>query len=223
MQMEGLMGGFYRLSEWIMRLAIINLLWILFTLVGAVLLGLMPASIAMFAVVRKWIMGDTEIPIFKTFFSAYKKEFIKGNIFGLIIAAAGYVLYIDLQYLALVDGALHTFLLTVLFLAGILYFILVIYLIPVYVHFDIKFNQYFKYAVMFGIANFHITVFMAAGLAVLYYVFMKIPGLVPFFSISIPAFFIMWCVNLAFKALAAKKEKLEQEKEEKEAAAGTYS
>ena len=37
--MEGLIGGIYRYSEWIMRLAYINILWILFTLLGLVVFG----------------------------------------------------------------------------------------------------------------------------------------------------------------------------------------
>ncbi len=75
MQMGGIMGGFYRVSEWIMRFAYVNILWGLFTLAGLVLFGFMPATVAMFTVIRKWLMGETDIPVFKTFFASFKKRF----------------------------------------------------------------------------------------------------------------------------------------------------
>ena len=32
MEMRGMMGGFYKISEWIMRLSVTNLLWIVCSL-----------------------------------------------------------------------------------------------------------------------------------------------------------------------------------------------
>src|SRR5690625_6342583 len=61
----GPMGGFYTLANWIMRLAYVNILWIAFSLVGIIILGFFPATIGMFTVIRKWIQGDGDIPIFK--------------------------------------------------------------------------------------------------------------------------------------------------------------
>ncbi|MFA9557842.1 YesL family protein [Evansella sp. AB-rgal1] len=221
MQMGGLMGGFYRVSEWIMRLAYVNLLWILFTTIGLFFFGFMPASIAMFTILRKWILGEFDIPVFKTFFGTFKTEFIKGNIFGLVILIIGYILYIDLQYLSLVEGTLHTVLLAVLFLAGILYLTFTFYIIPVYVHYDLKLKEYFKFAILIGITNFHITILMAVGIAALYYIFMRVPGLIPFFSVSVTGLYIMWLGNLAFRTLVSKKEKYEQKQKEKAENAST--
>lgn len=206
MQLNGLMGGFYRISEWVMRLAYINLLWILFTVVGLLIFGFMPATIAMFTLIRKWIMGETDTPVFSTFFYTFKKEFLKGNGFGLIILIIGYILYIDFNYLAFIEGPLYTFLLAIFFLIGIVYLIFILYFIPVYVHFDLKFKQYLKYSIMIGITNFHITILLVTGISLLYYISMKIPGVLPFFTISITGFFVMWTANLAFKNLVTKKE-----------------
>lgn len=63
----GTVGGIYHISNWIMRLAYVNFLWILFTLAGFIVFGFFPATIATFAVVRKWIFDTTDIPIFTTF------------------------------------------------------------------------------------------------------------------------------------------------------------
>src|SRR5690625_1946818 len=95
----GPMGGFYTLANWIMRLAYVNILWIAFSLVGIIILGFFPATIGMFTVIRKWIQGDGDIPIFTTFWATYKKEFLKSNLLGLFLSLIGYILYIDFIFL----------------------------------------------------------------------------------------------------------------------------
>ncbi|MDG5789899.1 YesL family protein [Evansella sp. AB-P1] len=215
MQMGGLMGGVYRVCEWIMRVAYINILWVLFTFIGLILFGFMPAAIAMFTIIRKWIMGETEIPVLKTFWATFKQEFFKGNLFGLIILVVGSVLYIDLLYLTIVDGILNTVLLGLLFLAGILYIIFLLYIIPVYVHYDLKFSQYIKYSLMIGITNFKFTIFMIVGIVGIYFWLIRIPASLLFFGVSLTAFYIMWLADLSFKTIIDKKEKYEQKQQEK--------
>lgn len=85
----GIMGGFYRISEWIMRFAYVNILWIAFTLIGLVFLGFFPATASLFAVVRKWIQGNNEVPIFSFFWTNYKSSFLKSNILGISIVIIG--------------------------------------------------------------------------------------------------------------------------------------
>lgn len=80
---HALSNGFYRFCEWVMRLAYLNLLWIGFSLAGAVVFGLAPATAAMFAVTRQWVMGNTDIPVFQTFFQTFKKEWAKSSVLGL--------------------------------------------------------------------------------------------------------------------------------------------
>lgn len=213
MEMTGLWGGFYRLSEKIMGLVILNLLWIMFTLVGLIFLGLFPATIATFTVIRKWIQKEKDIPIFQTFFSAYKKDFLKGNVIAVILALIFYILYIDLQYLSVINATFYPVMLGVLVLAAAIFVVLTLYIIPVYVHFDLKLVQQFKYAILIGFTNLHVTIPLVAILAGLYYFFMKVPGFGPFFGVSVPAFVVMWFANLSFTILKVKKEKMTQSNE----------
>ncbi|MBJ4025770.1 DUF624 domain-containing protein [Salmonella enterica subsp. enterica serovar Derby] len=69
-----LANGFYRFCEWLMRLAYLNLLWIGFTLAGAVIFGLAPATAAMFAVTRQWTLGKTVSRCFRRFFGRLKRN-----------------------------------------------------------------------------------------------------------------------------------------------------
>ncbi len=65
--MSGFIDGYYRFAVWVTKFAYLNLLWIAFSLLGLGLFGLFPATAAMFAVVRKWINGEKDIPVFHVF------------------------------------------------------------------------------------------------------------------------------------------------------------
>ena len=60
-------NGLNRFCTWVMRLAYLNVLWILFSLAGLVVFGLMPATAAMFTVAREWAKGNTDAPVFSVF------------------------------------------------------------------------------------------------------------------------------------------------------------
>ena len=102
MEMRGLMGGFYKISEWIMRLSVTNILWIICSIPYIILVlpviisdpgtdlmlslilssviapfTLFPATAAMFSVARKWVMGEVDAPLFRTFFGITKNVMCK--------------------------------------------------------------------------------------------------------------------------------------------------
>ena len=65
--------------EWIWRFMILNFLWVVFVIAGGVVLGIMPSTVATFYILRKWVQGNFDMPIFKTFKSVYKKEFVNSR------------------------------------------------------------------------------------------------------------------------------------------------
>ena len=88
-------GALYRIMVWITRLAYLHLLWILFTLAGAVIFGLFPSTTAMFAIVRDWLNGKTDRNLFSIFWIYFKAEFWKSNRLGLVVI--GLLLLISLD------------------------------------------------------------------------------------------------------------------------------
>ncbi|GAE33977.1 YesL family protein [Halalkalibacter akibai] len=208
MPTTGFMGGFYRVSEWIMRLAYVNLLWILFALLGLVLFGLMPATIAAFAVIRKWFMGEGDIPIFKTFFSIYKESIIKANILGFILSVITFILYIDFLFVRTLDGLFQIIMTVALMTVSLLLLITVCYIFPVYVHYQLKLTDYPKNSLMIGLLNPLSTLTMIGGLLILYQIYVYIPGLIPFFGTSLIVLSLMGPAYFSFKKIESKKEKL---------------
>ncbi|WP_017797203.1 YesL family protein [Oceanobacillus kimchii] len=206
MEVGGIWGNFYWLCLWIMRMAYLNILWGLFTLLGLIVIGFTPATVAMFRVIRKWLKKETEIPIFETFWSTYKEEFLKSNIFTIIIVTIGLILLVDLSFLgSITEHPIYPLLLSGLFLCGFIYLVLILYIFPLYVNYNLSRWLYIKYAILIGLTNLHYTITMMIVISGLYYLFMRIPGLIPFFSISTTGLVIMGISYLSFKNLDKKR------------------
>jgi uncharacterized membrane protein YesL len=191
----------YRLCEWITRLAYVNILWIIFSLAGAILFGFSPATVAMFALIRKWVQGETDIPVFKTFLKIYKDEFLKSNLLGGALLVIGLVLFFDLRFF---QSGTTMFSLVMSYAAIFLLFIFLITLFfayPVFVHYNLSIFQIIKNAFFLGISNPLQLFFMIIGVAAVYVVMIYIPGLIPFFGGSLIAYIFMWSAFQAFVKL----------------------
>ncbi|WP_238343503.1 YesL family protein [Gracilibacillus saliphilus] len=212
MELSGIWAGFYRISVWVTRFAWLNMLWIAFTLLGLIFFGIMPATIAMFAVVRKWVLKEYDIPVFETFFKQYKSNFLRANLFGLVIYIIGYFLSVFLKYTGLMNhSSLYPVLLGIFVIAAFLYVMLVLYIAPVYVHYQLRFWQYIRYAVSIGAVNLHYSICAITVLAGIYFASLKFPGITLFFSFSVSAYLAMFIIHIGFSQLLKKQqEQLEQ-------------
>ncbi|WP_084031540.1 YesL family protein [Anaerobacillus arseniciselenatis] len=197
----------YRICEWIMRLAYVNILWIAFSFVGLLVLGVFPATIAMFSVVRKWMMNQSDIPIFKTFWQSYKKDFFKGNIIGWIFVAIGYVLYIQNSVIMFSDDPLIQISKYAFFLLVILFSLVTLYLFPTYVHYNVSLFQVVKNAFLIMVINPINNIIMILGLVLFYYILLIIPQLLVFFGASVVAYIIMWSCFQSFLNIDKKKKR----------------
>ncbi|HEU5141310.1 MAG TPA: YesL family protein [Bacillales bacterium] len=201
MEWKGIMGGLNAVMEWIMRLAYVNLLWIFFTLVGAIVFGMMPAAAGLFAVTRKWVMGETDVPVFRTFWDTYRSGFLKVNLLGLGYLAVGIIFYIDYVFIHSLGGMTSQILTVLLFSVVLLYLITFMYLFPVYVHFQLPALRYLKVSFLIGVANLPSTIIMAAGIVAVYLLLRIVPGMFLFFSGSLLSLIFMWAAYRAFLKL----------------------
>lgn len=208
MLFEKAMGKLFTLCEWVMKLAYLNILWFLFSLAGLLVLGMMPATIALFSIIRKWQWKETDFPIWRTFLSIYREEFKKSNRLGWCLIASGVFITFDFLLIRTVHGTLQLALIVPLIMITVFYIITLLYIFPVYVHYDLKMIAYIKNAFFLGILNFHITLIMLAGLAALSYLILLQPGFIPFFSIVSFAWVLMVGGNYCFNRIEARKRKV---------------
>lgn len=201
---NGLMDIIYRASDWIIRLAYINFLWMLFSILGLFIFGIFPSTVAMFTVLRQWIRSEKDIKIFKTFWSTFKSEFLKSNILGFILLGIGFILYIDFKFFSTIDGWVTTILNIVFLSLFVIYVIVVLYIFPVKVHFELKTIQYLKYALVIGVSFPKSTLLIALSVIILQFIMTYIPILFIFFLGSLISFLIMKISNSAFGVLEAR-------------------
>ncbi|THE12499.1 DUF624 domain-containing protein [Bacillus timonensis] len=194
----------YAATLWISKFAYINLLWLGFSLVGLIVLGFFPATMAMFAVVRKWLMGKTDVPVFHTFWSTYKAEFLKSNGLGLIIVIVGSLVILDLMFvknLSVIQIPIYLFMFLVV--------LTLLYVFPVFVHYELKIVHIIKNAFLLMLINPLENLVMIVSLVTVFFVVKYIPGLGFFFGGSLTAAIIMSVCIRAFKKMEKKQEKKE--------------
>ncbi|MDG5786916.1 YesL family protein [Evansella sp. AB-P1] len=191
MNVTRLFSGLYVACEWVMRLAIVNLLWFGLTLLGGVIFGITPASVAMFTICRKWVEGEREIPLARTFWSIYRKEFVKSNYLGVILIAIGVLLFVDIQFFSSMEGAVFQLLHILMLLLLLNFVVIMIYIFPVYVYYDIKTLQYIKYAIIIGLTNPLQTLIIAFYFVILYVLSINIVAVFIFLSVAPMSMLIM--------------------------------
>lgn len=202
MTKKGFYGGLYKLMDWITSLAYLNLLWLAFTILGLGFLGIFPSTIAMFSVTRKWVQGEGDRSIFKLFWSNYRKEFFKSQVFGYLLVLIGAWLVLDIRFFLHQQGTAFLILRLISLALLIIYLLVLFYLFPMYVHFQMKFFQYLKYAFTIGFAYPIYTLIIAIGIFVLGYFSLKFSGVIVIWSGSLLALWISFITHQVFKKVA---------------------
>jgi len=194
MNTKGIKGFIYRITELVMQFAYLQLLWIVFTIVGLGIFGIFPSTAAMFSVVRKWVMGEEDAPVFKTFWQTYKTEFVKVNGLGLIFIAMGWLLYVDFHFFTIGVSIGNSILKIVAILIAYFFITTAIYFFPIFVHFQYRFFDYIKFSFLFSLASPLKTAGLFIITYVIYFLLMKVPALFLFFSGSIISYIWMWYI-----------------------------
>jgi len=210
---DGFFGGFYRFGEVIFLLLYVNVLWVLFTLLGGIVLGFGPSTVAMFSVFRKWSMGESDIPVFTTFWKTYREEFLRANALGWVLAIIGLMLYVNLNYIELENTWFSAIIRYSILIAALIYSIMLIFIFPLYVHYESTFITYFKNSIFVAIYNPIRTIYAIAAIFTLYYVFVMLPSFIFFIGPSLVSMVIMWIAYRSFMRIEYKQEQIQESME----------
>lgn len=194
----------YRILEWIMWIMYLNLLWIVGMIAGVGILGFFPATMATVVTIREWYMKEGDLSFTKTYFRAWKKHFIKANLFGYFYLLIGYILVVDYLWLLQQNNDFVSILFVIFILLCVLYVVSLIYLFPVYSHFDTGFLQTIRHAIILGFFSPFMTILIGVLLVGVGYLWMLVPGFIPVVGISVPLYII---TRLALHAFQTFKEK----------------
>lgn len=202
------MGKLFTVCEWIMKLAYVNLLWFLFSIAGLIIFGFFPATVALFTIIRKWILKETDLPIWRTFKTVFLKEFKNSNKLGLVFIFSGIFLVFDVFYIRTVEGVFQFILIIPLLIIAAIYLMVLLYIFPIYVHYDFKLKDYVKNAFFLSIFHFHITLLMLISLVSISILMLYQPGLIPFFSVVSIAWIFMFCGMYSFNRIDERQGKI---------------
>jgi uncharacterized membrane protein YesL len=206
MDATGVTGKLYHACQWFSRLAYLNLLWLLFMGLGLFIFGAAPSTVAMFTIIRKWLQGEKELPIFSLFFKIYKKEFWTANRLGLVLLGFTLILFLDWMLIGSLQGFLYPILLGCLIGVVLLFSIVMLYIFPVFVHFEHNTIQYVKVAFLLGISYplYSFVMFLAVICMVTISIFFNGVGFL-FFGSGI-SYILMYISTLLFHKVAQKFE-----------------
>lgn len=201
--MNGLVKVLYKVGDLLAKAMYLQFLWVVFTLAGLVIVGVMPATASVFSVIRKWLMKENDVPIFRTFINSYKSFFIETNLLGLIYFSIGLFLYFDLR---IVNTELHMDLIRFfVFIAVFLYLSMCLFLFPVYVHLNLSKLNYIKQSFLIVFARPLETFLMLVSLVVSYYFFLYLPVVFIFAGTTIVSFPLMWIGMRSFNKIQIKQ------------------
>ncbi|TDE89187.1 DUF624 domain-containing protein [Occultella glacieicola] len=193
-----LLGWHTRAGEVGLRLLLLNLLWLLYTLRGGIVLGLFPATAAVHAVLRRDAMGHdggTRPGLRAEFAAAWRSELRSANVIGYLLAVAWAVLLTE--HRVLTDGGaqgLAAGVAAVLWFAAAFLFVVSAVVWMLAVHFDEGPLVTLRRAVLLALARPLTALGAAAILAVTLCVYYVVPGLIPVFGVAVPA--MLTCAQL---------------------------
>jgi len=197
--------GFYRILEWIMVLAWLNILWVIFTLLGFVIFGWAPATVSLLSMLRKIHKEkNLRLPKFKEFYHHYKANFMKANGVGLILIITIFVLGYGFMTLPYLPGLSFYVMFNFYVVMTSLFMVMSIFVFPTLTHYQATFINYFKYALLIGLSNLHYGLLCVISLALTYILFRAFPGLILFFPISVPCAILMFITLKAFNRIENK-------------------
>jgi uncharacterized membrane protein YesL len=242
--MKGWMGGVYRVCEWIMRFAVANILWVVCSLpifflalmaivnvqlpevpraavyqlllLMAVLTPflLFPATSAMFALARKWVMGEGDVPLIKTYFRSYKENYRQSMFGGIVFLILFAIMYVNYHFYLSQPGDIHWLAYLFITLSAIMGAAMFNFF-SITVHFHMSLWQILKNSILISIGHPITSVaLLITNLAILYISFVKVTFLIPFFMGSMIAFVSYWHFHRIYSRMQLKQEQAELASEE---------
>lgn len=186
-----------KLTEIIIDFVVLNIMWFAGCVLGGVIFGWAPSTVALLTVLRSKITKKDYYGIVRPFMKTYKKEFIKSNKLGIVIMVFLIIVSINKANFEVQSGQIFVVLSTVSSIAKVIIFGICLYMFPLYVHYDIDLKSCFMKALNLLIMRPFVTVCIVLWSFLVYSIIGMIPGLIAIFGISIYCYGIM-AINYQF-------------------------
>lgn len=177
----------YEVFNRIYYLMKLNGLWLLFTLLGGVVLGIIPATIALYACMRQQIRYESENHLFQMFKKYYGENFRRSLLFSAVFTAIA--LFFLGETIVLANAGAGNLLLEIAIKATRLLLILgVAMFFPIFVHFDVRGVKTFLQPMLFLLICPLEVIYMAVIFVIVSLLFAISPLLILFIGVALPAY-----------------------------------
>ncbi|WP_059102581.1 YesL family protein [Shouchella shacheensis] len=175
METEGLRGMALRICDSIVRFASLNGLWILFSLLGGIVVGFFPATQAMYSIMREWHNGEKDIPLVRTFYREWKNSIMNANLIGYVFTVIGVILVLDLMVVASYEHVWAMIATVLIVCALFVYGLTALFLFPAMVSFEARLTEFLKSTLLLSLASLQYALLMIAALTVAFVLFIFVP------------------------------------------------
>ncbi|SDB84267.1 Uncharacterized membrane protein YesL [Pelagirhabdus alkalitolerans] len=183
----------FAVTDVIYRFIVLNILWLVFLVVGLGIFGFMPATVALFRSVREWIKGETDLPLFRSFLIYYKTDFISSNLIGALFMILFYIIYVNASFVSyFYDQAVHLYIYIAIFSIGTIIVLSFLNTFSVMAHFKHqKTIRYFKSAIGLVFARPAMSLLQLIWLVAYILIAINYPKLFMSIGISVFAYVLM--------------------------------
>ncbi|SDO23391.1 YesL family protein [Alkalicoccus daliensis] len=196
MMVRWMSNPLYVVSDWFVKLAYANFLWVIFTLAGGIVLGIFPSTVALYTILRKLVRGDTLNEIFALYATTYKQEFLKANKFGIFFWTGGSLIALNTWLLPQFEGTMLIAMMSGLIFTMFLFSITLAFFFPAYVTMpEMPFAKIFLVAVFLPFSHLKTAAVSLLGFTALLAAFYFFPILLSFWGVSAFAVLFMYVVQ----------------------------
>jgi len=199
-------GKFAGVLNWISRLLYLQVIWVLFCIIGLLIGGIFPATFAMFGIIRIWIREEKDIQIYKKFSEMYKESFVKTNILGWLMVLFGFSNYFYLNWFSSMTGAISLILISGIVFISLAFLMTSLFVMPVYVHYDVGLLKVVRFAATIAVTHPLHILGMVITIISFWYFMIVLPIIFLFIGMSLLVFILMNIANAAFVSIERKLE-----------------
>ena len=203
-----------RTGEKIANLFLMQLFFILYSIKGAIVLGVFPSIAAMTRTFIDWFILEDAIQIHPTFKDNWSKHFKKANLVGYTLLLAFGFLYFDLrineQFIQ--SPALHTLLLVILFILGFL----TVYAFPILVGHALSYKDIFKQSFFVALSTPLSTIAAVLGVVLAFELSRHVIFIGLFFGMPLIILPLTWFPYNGLKKIEELKDEFQKEEEDKQ-------
>lgn len=187
-----------RVMHWlrvIVTLVVANVLFVLGTIAGLVLFGLVPAAIASATLLGRLRAGVVSEHLVRDFVAAYRGQFRRANVIGLPFWIAAVLLFVDVNVLGSLTGPFAAVLTAFTWVIGVTALLVFMAAVTICTRYGDPAGAVLRYAVTLPLVSPIMSIAIVASLAAIGFAFTYFGVLIPLVGASLPLFIATWLID----------------------------